>query len=225
MNANRTCYIVGAGEFAKSIFLPNDNDCIICADGGYNHLSSLNYKIEHYVGDNDSITCSLPEDIIRHEYPSEKDDTDLGLALQLGMHLGFRTFHIFGGYGDRPDHFLANLQLLTKYAKKGYEVTLIDERFTVFALYNKSIQFKHSSKNKIISVFSLDSLPSCVSISGLKYNLNNHIIDNSFPLGVSNESKGLPFTISVKKGSIIIFSYDQAANHNYIFTENEKEFL
>ena len=47
-------------------------------------------------------------------FPSEKDETDLELAIDWAIDQKPRNIYIFGATGGRMDHFLANIQLLQK---------------------------------------------------------------------------------------------------------------
>ena len=70
------------------------------------------------VGDFDSLG-QVPEgeNIVRH--PVMKDDTDMMLAVKLGLERGYTRFHIYGGMGGRTDHTIANIQTLAYIAGRG----------------------------------------------------------------------------------------------------------
>lgn len=220
MNTNNTCYIVGAGDFAADLFCPDLEDYVISADGGYNHLSKINCLPNCHVGDNDSISDIPPNFLKTYNYPSEKDDTDIGLALQRAFNLGYRKFKLFGAYGNRPDHFYANLQHLLAYTKKSCEISIIDREFTVFGLYNAKLHFQKTTIGAVMSIFT-DSSASGVQVEGLKYPLEDFHLTANFPLGVSNESLGTKAELSVKEGALLIFSYDNLANSQYYFIKGE----
>ena len=66
-----------------------------------------------------------------------------------------------------------------------------------------------SSKYKgYVSVFSYSDISSGVCIEGLKYTLNNAVLTNDIPLGVSNEFIGRYAEIGVENGTLLIF-YDK----------------
>lgn len=220
MKWNKSCYIVGAGDFAAELFQPTSNDLILCADGGFNHLQELPYTIDYFVGDNDSIACVPPEGVVKYEYPSEKDSTDMSLALDLGYSLGCRIFHLFGACGDRIDHFYANMQLMSRFAKSGCQIRLVDERFSLYCVHCGRISSSQSDKGKTISVFTPDAQAQGVSIQGLKYALQNETLRCTFPLGVSNESMGMGFEIRVTDGTLLVFSYDHKANQHIQITNS-----
>jgi len=90
MMKNR-CFIVGAGEFAKKCFAPEENDYMIAADGGYAYLKQMGIKPNLVVGDFDSLGYEPEhENVVRH--PVMKDDTDLALACEMAMEKDMRRY-------------------------------------------------------------------------------------------------------------------------------------
>ena len=54
-------------------------------------------------------------------------------------------------------------------------------------------------------MFSASDVSEGVTIKGLLYTLDNAVLTNDMPLGVSNEYIGLPSFVEVKKGVLIIY--------------------
>lgn len=73
------------------------------ADAGYQTLSKLGARIDRVVGDFDSMG-EVPVHPNVRVHPAEKDETDMMLAVRTGLHLGYRSFLIYGGLGGRLDH-------------------------------------------------------------------------------------------------------------------------
>ena len=102
-----TCYIFGAGDFTPCTIDLTSKDLVIAADGGYDYLIRLGLRADVVLGDFDSVTSpDLWDDAICEKltYPPEKDDTDMMLAIKLGLSRGYREFAIYGGLGGRLDH-------------------------------------------------------------------------------------------------------------------------
>ena len=197
-----TCYIFAAGDFNGS-FSKNDGDLIIAADSGYRHLEKLGVTPDILIGDFDTIDM-MPdiEDTIR--FPIEKDYTDSALAIDEAINRGYTDITLFGAVGGkRLEHTLANLQLLIKYTKKGINIRLSDGINNIIALCNSSISFSENHQG-FISIFSHGDKAIGVTVSGLKYTLNNAVLSNDEPLGISNEFIGKKSTVSVKDGTLII---------------------
>ena len=135
----KTCYIVGAGDFTSRGLAPAEGDLLIAADGGYDWLRQSGLTPDFLLGDLDSLGVlpSLPAKTKLLRYPVEKDDTDTALALEEGWNRGYRSFALYGCGGGRPDHFLANLQTMARYAKQGARICLTDPSYDVFSLPGK----------------------------------------------------------------------------------------
>lgn len=197
---NKICYIFGAGQCEDAVV--TENSLIICADGGYEYLKKAGIEPTFIVGDFDSLGY-IPEGDNVTVLPTVKDETDMAKAVEMGISQVADTFVIYGGMGGRPDHTLANIQLLTLVAKQGKRAYLLGEGTVITAVCNGQICFDEKNKG-YISVFSHSDKSEGVYISGLKYELENAQIVNTVPLGVSNEFMGKKATVRVENGVLII---------------------
>ena len=196
------CYIFGASlEGLPDSFKKEKNDLIIAADGGYDFLAKKNIKPDIVMGDFDSSEM-VKESDISIKFPSEKNETDSYLAYLEGKSRGYRTFVFYGCLGGRTDHTLANMQILTKISKEGNKAVFIGNGEVVSAVTDSLVSYK-KRKHGTISVFSAD-ISEGVTISGLKYEVKNISLTNTFPLGISNEFIDKAAVISVRKGTLII---------------------
>lgn len=198
-----TCYIFAAGDFDGTVD-KHENDLIIAADAGFHHLKKLNINPDILLGDFDTIG-SIPEHQNIIKYPAEKDYTDTELALIEGIRHGYTAFNICGALGGkRLEHTIANLTLAASYAEKGYDIMLTDGNYNVKAIHNSELHFKGNEKG-FVSVFTISGKAKGVYESGLKYSLENAVIDCSNPtLCVSNEFIGEKACISVEDGTLLI---------------------
>lgn len=197
----KICYIVGAGEDYGMNFSLRSGDFLIAADGGFSLLSKIGMKTDLVVGDFDSLGGEIPENA--RVLPAEKDVTDVFEAVRLGMERGFKIFVIYGGTGGRADHTFANIQILAHIAKRGMRGFLVDAESVFTVIENDEINFDEDFFG-FVSVFSLTDFSEGVTERGLKYSLENAVLENTFPLGVSNEFTGERACVSVEKGQLLV---------------------
>ena len=201
MNKGR-CFIVGAGSFQGMPIVPEDQDFIIAADGGYTYLIQMGMEPDVLIGDFDSLDL-IPEhrNLIRHS--PIKDDTDMALAAAYAAKEGYQTFIIYGGLGGRLDHTMANLMLLNSMAQAGLEAYLIGEGIIVSALRNERIVFSKECEGTF-SAFCLGEACLGVTEYGLKYGLDHAEVKSGMTLGVSNEFLGQECYVEVKKNVLTV---------------------
>lgn len=197
------CYIVGAGDCTES-FVREEGDFVIAADGGVAHLSRMGIVPDLFVGDFDStgLTGNAPL-VVRH--PTEKDDTDMALAVREGHSRGYREFRLYGALGGaRFDHSVANLQLLLACAEGGLAATLVsrDQRTRVLRKGEK-MTFSAGARG-YVSVFAFGGKARGVTLSGLKYPLDGGTLTPDLALGVSNEFIGQEATVSAREGNLLV---------------------
>lgn len=196
------CYIVGAGDCTSIDFEKKNGDLVIAADGGYKYLLSANINPDIVIGDFDSLG-EIPQGQNVITLNPVKDITDMNAAVDIGIERRYSEFVIYGALGGRVDHSLANIQLIAYLSQIGAEPKIIDGKTVIAAVTDGKISFDSSYKG-YISVFSHSDICENVSISGLKYNLENATLKNSFPLGVSNEFIGKDSEIIIGRGTAII---------------------
>ncbi len=197
------CYIIGAGDVFPTDLRAKKEDYIICADGGYIYSELLGRKADLVVGDFDSLG-SIPDSDNRIVAPCEKDETDMTLAVMEGMKRGYSNFVLFGALGgERFDHTVANIQLLSFICSKGARGTIIHSDTVLTAFSNGEITLPEALEG-YVSVFSLWNESRGVTIENLKYNVTDYTLKSSMPLGVSNEFTGKESRISVKDGALLV---------------------
>lgn len=187
---------------------------ILCADGGY-RLASKEGLIPHVIiGDFDTfdgMDTDVPDagQIIR--VPVEKDDTDTLLCIKYGLEQGCDSFTIVGGLGGRLDHTFANLQSLAYLASLEKEAVLKDEETCVMIkasgvhkLHRGSTAEGGCRPYRRFSLFSWTPTVEGLSIRGAKYELENGKLENTFPLGVSNEFLQDEVEIEFRNGLVLV---------------------
>ena len=83
--------IIGNGDIKDYQYIKskiNDNDFIICADGGYNHAEKMGIVPDVLIGDFDSAK-NFEKVKDRIEYPKRKDFTDGELAVAYAVDNGY----------------------------------------------------------------------------------------------------------------------------------------
>lgn len=199
------CFIFAAGDRPAALpLLPTADDLVIAADAGYKTCRSFGIVPTLVLGDFDSMAAPDDfENILR--VPVEKDDTDTFLAAKLGLERGCKAFHLYGGAGgDRPDHTMANLQMLLWLSKRGCRGYLYDRRFVYTAITNGSITIPRARDWALLSVFCMGADAHGVSLSGVQYPLENGNLSAEFPLGVSNHILAEEATVSVEDGTLLL---------------------
>lgn len=198
------CYIIGAGDVPdRTDIKPCDGDFIICADGGFRHNTLLGKMCDLVVGDFDSLGEN-PDFKNKVVLPCEKDFTDMKVAVDEGLMRGYRSFVLFGALGgERYDHSVANISLLSYICSKG-AIAEIRHEDKIFKAFADGEVILPASLKGYISVFSLCDESEGVTIEGLKYEVKDVNLRLDTPLGVSNEFTGKEAKISVKKGRLLV---------------------
>lgn len=207
-NSSQVFLIIAAGEFYGEI--PQKYDYVIAVDGGLLHCEKLGIKPDFIIGDFDSLGY-VPdgENVIRLN--PEKDQTDMYYVFDYFMNNIFSDkinaeyfIHIFGATGGRISHTLANIQSLSVFMEYTDNITayLYDKSETMTCIEKRIFEFEKRDKGYVSVLARSDN--ATISIEGLKYPLKRRKINNSYPLGTSNEFIGQASKITVHDGEVLI---------------------
>ena len=195
------CYIFGAGEVSRVPAITPD-DLIVGADGGLASIESLGFHADLAVGDFDSLGYkSQRAEVVA--YPSEKDETDMLLAVNHALARGYQTIVMLGGMGGRLDHTLANIQTLLYIARRRAAGYLWDGLTALTAVTDGQLELP-GEEGGLLSVFCTGGMAKGVTLGGVKYPLDRAQLSCDYPLGVSNRFLGGTARIAVRRGALIV---------------------
>ncbi len=193
--------IISGGDFS-----PIDNkkyDLIIACDKGYSYALKMNISPDIVIGDFDSYNGEISKDLKTITLPKVKDDTDTMYAIKYALENGYKDITVCCAFGGRLDHTYANIQSAAYISEKGGFPHFIGKNTELYMINNSSITLPKLDGHSL-SVFSYSEKCKGVSMEGLKYELLDDELSNSFPLGVSNEWIDDNAWISVKSGLLCI---------------------
>ncbi|MDD7202761.1 MAG: hypothetical protein PUH18_00230, partial [Coriobacteriaceae bacterium] len=135
----------------------------------------------------------------------EKDDTDTIAALKEGLRRGFTCFELHAALGGDVGHELANLQALLFLREHGARGTLHGQgqRVVTVAPQDGEVTFP-AVPGMRVSVFAFGGDAHGVCERGLKWELEDADLAQSFPLGVSNEALGTRIQLRVGAGLLLV---------------------
>lgn len=195
------------GDYNLLKTLVQENDFILCADGGLNHLMKIAIIPNLVIGDLDSISKEAMDyieenNILIEKYPVMKDETDTHLAINYLVSRGSREVTIMGGIGSRMDHTIANIILLKMLIDKGIKGCIINEN-NIIHLVDKSIKlYKKDTYYISIIPISLDGID--VNANGFLYQLDNQKIQFGSTIGISNEITSDYGIITITRGIALV---------------------
>jgi thiamine pyrophosphokinase len=185
-------------------------DFLICADGGANHAALSRRLPNLLIGDLDSITPGVLKQCenagcIIERFPCEKDETDLELALinaeEQARLVSERDIWLYGATGKRIDHFMGNIALMLAYARKGYRIRLADPEHESWILQGH--ECIRRSPGQGLSLIAL-SEKAVVTTEGLYYPLQQGVLFQDSPRGMSNVFLGEEVVIQVHSGWVLV---------------------
>ena len=198
------CVIFGAAPIPDYSYYRgkiSDKDFVICADGGLKHAEAIGIVPDLILGDFDSYRekVSCQEAVF---YPSEKDDTDMGLAVKYALAHECREICIFGGLNGRLDHTVANIHLLKYALDSGARACLMDENMFV-TVFEGEYTIRRN-EYKYISALPFGGRVTGITYEGLKYPLKDAVFEIGDPYGVSNEMILETAKMTVQTGTVLL---------------------
>ncbi len=217
LKREKTCHIICHGDvsfYDLNIDL-QDGDICVAVDAGFYYCEPFGVDPDLIIGDMDSVKekgeWSDIEEIMEENpemveiLSTEKDDTDTLAAIKAGFARGYRRFCLFGALGKRLDHTIANIQCLSYILNQGGKGYIMDGKMEITAIKNDTIRYAADSQGTL-SLFALGERAEGVSIKGMKYLLEDAVVTNDFPIGISNEFIGEEAEITVRNGMLLLIN-------------------
>ncbi len=182
------------------------SEFVIAVDGGANFTDKVGITPDLLLGDMDSIydevyTKYQEQGVTIEEFPDEKDESDLELALNKAITYRPDEIIILGGFGARVDHLFANIMVLIKPIKHGITTWLKDEIHKVTVIEKQiSLQAQYGD---YLSLFPLTPEVTNITAQGLKYPLQGETLYMGPSRGLSNEFIKQNVTVSIATGYLL----------------------
>ena len=178
---------------------------ILCADGGYLFAEKLPIQINAVIGDLDTVrdakkVIAPPIQVI--EEPSQ-EFTDFEKALLYLKKQGTKEILLIGLTGERTDHVLANMSVLSRFIND-FEFIVFGQEAKIYFLQGSQEIKIHTTPGKQISLMPLPLAENIVT-KGLKYSLNSETLQWGIREGSSNEAVQDWVSVKLGNGLLVIF--------------------
>lgn len=195
-------------------------DRIYCVDGAAAAAVRMNITPHVLLGDMDSIAAADRKTLEENQttscisYPSAKDYTDTQLALETARKEGCREICLVGGTGTRLDHNLANLFSAGRMAEEGLDVWFAFPDLTIHFVAGGNELTLEGLPGDTVSVLSLKEISDGVALTDFSYPLEGALLEQNWPIGVSNVISGSCPTIKLKQGLLAVFHFNIQESRN-----------
>jgi thiamine pyrophosphokinase len=205
-------YIVAGGptQYIPSLQeLQGENVVWVGADRGVYYLLEQGIVPHQAFGDFDSVTeeeLSFIQEKIKHVhiFPSQKDETDLEIAISWALQQQPTSIKLFGVTGGRFDHALANMQLLIKGIEQQVSMEIIDRKNIICMKTPGEYNVHIMDEYKYLSFVPFTQEVTGIFLCGFKYSLTNAAIQWGSTLCISNELVERSGTYSFASGIVIM---------------------
>ncbi|MBN1305281.1 MAG: thiamine diphosphokinase [Anaerolineales bacterium] len=205
MPVNRVVIFVNGElpELGMAKSLLRSDDVLVGANGGTYHLLNLEQQPDLVVGDFDSLEAGTVEALEKAgkrviRYSSDKDETDLELAINHALELEPSAILLVGALGGRLDQTLANLSLLTREKVADLDVRCDDGVEEVFFIRDRA--WVQGSVGDIVSLLPWGNPVTGIHTHGLRWPLSGETLYPYQSRGISNRMTGNLATIQIGSG-------------------------
>jgi len=189
---------------------------VIGVDGGATVALTYGVVPNIVIGDLDS----LPVDIIKElessgavfiKHPSDKDYTDLELAVLHVLDMQVRSVTILGATGKDADHYFTNALLLTDERFHEMDITMADDNCTIGALQNNApFGISKDLSGRTFSIIPISDEVLGVNILGAKWELTDATLLRGRSRTSRNQVLGEDVVISSKHGAALVITHNRS---------------
>ncbi|WP_407268003.1 thiamine diphosphokinase [Radiobacillus sp. PE A8.2] len=183
--------------------------CWIGSDRGVLHIIEQGVTPDVAIGDFDSVSAVEKALIkknsrIYQEFPAEKDETDLELAVIKAIEQKADKLLLFGVTGGRIDHSMAAIQLLYRLLQQSIKGIIVDKGNWMELVQAGEYELTNESSYPHISFIPFSKEVTQLSLEGFFYPLNNTTVTWGSTLCVSNKLIREKGTFSFNEGILIV---------------------
>lgn len=203
--------VVAAGDLAPGDVDELDTaELVIAADGGAISIVAAERQIDRLIGDLDSIDSDLVDrlaaagtEIERHPVDKEASDTELAVRSALGA--GATGMVLLGAIGgDRLDHELANLLMLTDPLLAGIDVRAVHGPTVVRPLRGGERLELVGRAGDLVTLLAIGGDAHGVSTGGLRWALDAATLPLGGSRGLSNEVIAAGAWVASERGTLLV---------------------
>ena len=198
--------------------LLQEGDYLLAADGGANHLYQMGIRPDMVIGDLDSIDEDVLHELTAAEveivqYPENKDENDLELALSASIEIGATSILIVGALGGRLDQSLASLSLLSDPLLARYQIRLDDgEQAAFFCRASTMKREQVEIQGRIgdtVSLIPWGGIVEGVTTKGLQWALYSESLYPEKTRGISNVLVDKTASVEIDSGLLLVVHHRQ----------------
>ncbi|MBY5162489.1 thiamine diphosphokinase [Salsipaludibacter albus] len=197
--------VLALARFAAHLPDSADDVRVIAADQGLALADRLDLDVDVLVGDLDSVD---PEQVSRavaagidvRRHSTDKDATDLDLALDLALAGGARHIVVCDGGGDRFDHQLANVLVAARAARHA-RVTVVTTQAVVSVITDA--RELRGSVGDVVTLLPVFGRVDGIATTGLLYQLSDESLVPGSSRGVSNELVAPEARVTIEAGTLL----------------------
>lgn len=178
-------------------------DMTVAADSGYDLAMALGHHVDLLIGDMDSIAAErIPDHVIVERHPTDKDMTDLELAMARVAAESPARIVVVGGGGGRLDHDLATPALLAsdRWADVD-EIDWVTSRGWCYVVRGRRLI--HGDVGATIGLIPMGGAALGVTTRGLQWDLAGAVLLHGTTHGVSNVFVSPVADIKVNEGCLL----------------------
>ena len=207
--------VVGDGEpGARDARHLADADLIVAADGGAGWLAVQGFTPHVVVGDLDSIAVGLldaleADGVTIERHPADKDQSDAELAVARAVASGARRVIVLGALGgQRLDHELSNLLMLTDPAWSSVDLRIVRDDTSVRALSDGGRLVLDGAYGDIVTLLPIGDADG-VTTDGLAYPLAGDTLRMGQSRGLSNVIASTSASVRLQAGTLLVVELKQ----------------
>jgi thiamine pyrophosphokinase len=190
--------------------LPRDAH-VVAADSGLEQVHAHGLTAHLLVGDMDSVRTETREQAVQRgtvveRHPTDKDATDLELALGAAKRAGATRMLVVGAGGGRLDHFLANVLLLAAPRWAGIEIHALVGPAHVAVVRDRIAL--HGAVGSTVSLLPGGGPARGITTAGLRWPLRGEDLGPGSTRGVSNEMTETTATVALRAGVLLAIQPD-----------------